>query len=245
MVAVVDRQRVALPAERVFYLSMAVVIFAAVFLGFARSFYLRFLFPDWPAPPERIFYIKGAIFTAWYVLLIVQAGLITLDRRGLHRGLGVLGACIAALMVITGIYGSLVAAARPPGIPGVTPMPLAFLVVPAVDMAMFAILVGLAIAKRNRPQTHKRLILIASIGLVVASVARWPLVPDVPFPVYFAITDILLVPLIVWDVASRGRPHPATVAAGGALVASQFLRFAIGSSPVWLAFAAWAVNLVR
>jgi hypothetical protein len=245
MVAVAERQRVTLPAERVFYLSMAVVLGAAVLVGFARSFYLRFLFPDWPAPPERIFYIKGAIFTAWYALLIVQAGLIALDRRSLHRRLGALGACIAALMVITGIYGSLVAAVRLPGIPGAPPIPLEFLAVPMFDMAMFAILVGLAIAKRSRPQTHKRLMLIASISLVVAGVARWPLLPDLPFPAYFAITDLFLVPLVVWDIASRGRLHPVTAAAGGALIATQIVRFAIGSSPAWLALARWATDLAR
>jgi hypothetical protein len=37
MVAAVLRQRVALPAERVFYLSMAVVMFAAACLGFATT----------------------------------------------------------------------------------------------------------------------------------------------------------------------------------------------------------------
>ena len=34
-------------AERVFYLSMAVAIALAVYVGFARSFFMRPLFPAW------------------------------------------------------------------------------------------------------------------------------------------------------------------------------------------------------
>ena len=33
----------------------------------ARLF-LRPLFPAWPSPPEKIFYVHGALFTAWIVL---------------------------------------------------------------------------------------------------------------------------------------------------------------------------------
>jgi hypothetical protein len=238
------RPQTGVPAERVFYLSMSIAIFAVIFVGFARSFFLRFLFPAWPAPSEPIFYVKGVIFSAWYVLLIVQASLVAADRRPLHRRLGVLGAAIAALIVVTGLYGSLVAAARPAG-GAVGPMPLSFLIVPFVDMALFAVLVGCAIAKRNTPQTHKRLMLIASVSLVVAGFARWPGLSDLAFGWAFVATDVLLIPLIAWDLISRGRLHPATLVAGLTLIASQALRFTVADMPAWLAFCRWAVDLVR
>jgi hypothetical protein len=231
-------------SERVFYLSMALAIFAVVFVGFARSFFLRFLFPTWPSPSEPVFYIKGVIFTAWYVLLVVQAALVTADRRPLHRRLGVLGAVIAALMLITGLYGTLVAAARPVG-GAVDPMPLSFMAIPFVDVTLFGALIACAIWKRNSPQTHKRLMLIASISLLVAGFARWPGLFDQPFQWAFVAADGLLIPLLVWDVLSRGRIHPTTVAAGLALVASQILRYAFNDAPAWLAICRWAVDLVH
>lgn len=232
------------PAERVFYLAMAIAIFAVIFVGFARSFYLRFLFPSWPSPAEPIFYVKGAIFTAWYLLLIAQAALITADRRALHRRLGVLGATIAALMIVTGLYGTLVSAARPAG-GAVEPMPLTFMLIPFVDMTLFGALVACAIWKRNEPQTHKRLMLIASISLAVAGFARWPGLTDLPFRWAFVATDLLLIPLIAWDLGSRGRLHPATAAAGATLIGSQLLRYAFLDAPVWLAFCRWMVGVVR
>ena len=59
--------------EHRFYTGMMLAILVTVFVGFARSFFLRPLFPTWPSPPEKIFYVHGALFTAWIVLLVAQA----------------------------------------------------------------------------------------------------------------------------------------------------------------------------
>ena len=48
----------------------------------------------------------------------------------------------------------------------------------------------------------------------------------------------------IWDLASRGRPHPVTLWGGLALIASQPLRFWLMGTPAWLAFAGWAVSLL-
>ena len=64
--------RVGRSTERRFYVGLAVAMFAAVFLGFARSFFLRPWFPGVPAPTERIFYVHGAAFTAWCLLMVAQ-----------------------------------------------------------------------------------------------------------------------------------------------------------------------------
>lgn len=56
--------------EHRFYAGMTLAIFVTVFVGFARSFFLRPLFPTWPSPPEKIFYVHGAFFAAWFVLLV-------------------------------------------------------------------------------------------------------------------------------------------------------------------------------
>ena len=41
-------------------------------------------------------------------------------------------------------------------------------------MALFATLVGLAVARRRDTQSHKRLMLLASVNLLAAGIARWP-----------------------------------------------------------------------
>lgn len=118
------------PGEHQFYFGMALALLAAVVLGFARSFFLRPLFPDHPSPPETVFYWHGAVFTAWFVLFSVQPYLIASGRVAAHRALGRGGAVLAAVMVVFGCYVAVVAAARPDGFIGLPIPPFNFLIVP-------------------------------------------------------------------------------------------------------------------
>ena len=231
-------------AERAFYTGMALAILAAVFLGFARSFFLRAWYPEPRGAPETFFYLHGAVFTAWFVLLVVQASLVGLGRTDLHRRLGTAGALLAVAMVAMGTAGALIAARRPGGFVGIDLPPLRFLAIPLFDMVLFGLLVGIAVARRRDPQTHKRLMLVASVAIITAAVARWPF----PFmkagpPAFFGFTDLFLVPLLIWDLATRRRLHPATTWAGLALVASQPLRLWVSGTAGWMAFARWATGL--
>src|SRR5215213_1603853 len=97
-------------------------------------------------------------------------------RTPLHRTLGWYGAGLAAAMVATGTYAALVAANRPTGFTGMPVPPLQFLAVPAFDILLFPAFVALAVVKRRDAQAHKRLMLLASVNLVAAAFARWPLV---------------------------------------------------------------------
>ena len=241
------------PAERLFYLGLAAAITAAVVLGFSRTFFLRAWFPEWArahGAPETIFYVHGVGFAAWFLLLLVQPSLVTAGRVDLHRRLGVFGAGLAVLMVILGTVGALIAAGRPTGFVNVPAPPLQFLVVPLADIALFGVFVTLAIVNRGRPQRHKRYMMLASIAIVEAAVARWPFaVMAAPSPVPGFSTldlfvDLFLVPMVVWDLASRGRLHPVTLGGGAALIVVQPLRMMLGGTDAWLAFAGWAVSLV-
>jgi hypothetical protein len=241
VVATAELRITSLSAERRFFLGMAIALTGAVLLGFARSFFLRPFFPEWPSPHEAIFYVHGTLFAGWFALLVTQASLVTGGRIDLHRRFGVFGACLAAAMVVMGIVCALVAARRATGFTDIPVPPLIFLSVPLFDMPTFGALVALAIVNRSNPQTHKRLMLMASVALVTAAVARWPGLPKNPL-VFFGISDLFLLPLVFWDLRTRGRLHPVTVWAGLWLVISQPLRLFVGGTAAWLAFAQWAVS---
>ena len=219
-------------------------MFATVFVGFARSFFLRPWFPSWPAPSEPVFYVHGALFTGWLVLLIVQAVLVGARRIDVHRKLGWWGAALALAMVGVGTYGALVAARRPTGFTGIPVPGLQFLVIPVTDMLLFASFTGLAIATRAKPQSHKRWMLLATINLLTAGIARWPGVLGGSPLLFFGLTDLFVVALAAWDLQSRHRVHPATLVGGLVLVASQPPRLAVSGTAAWLAFARWAVGLL-
>jgi hypothetical protein len=231
-------------AERRFFLGMALAVLATVFVGFARSFFLRPLFPDWPSPTEAVFYVHGALFCAWIVLLLVQTSMVAAGRTALHRRIGPFGALLAAAMVVLGTYGGLVAARRATGFTDIPIPPLQFLAVPIFDMVLFAAFVWLAVAKRGDPQTHKRWMLLATINLVTAAIARWPGVFDLGPLAFFGLTDLFIVALAIWDLRTRGRLHPATLWGGLLTMVSQPLRLVVSGTEGWLAFARWATGLL-
>lgn len=138
-------------AERLFFTGITVAIAIVILVGFARTFFLRFLFPEAQslAAPEPIFVVHGIVFAAWTGFLILQALLIRGRRIDLHRALGWVGVGIAILMILIGTYGSLLAANRPGGFIGAPVPPFQFLVFPLFDMLLFGLFVALAIGWRK------------------------------------------------------------------------------------------------
>ena len=229
--------------ERRFFTGMALLVFAAVFLGFSRTYFLRPWFPASAAraPQESYFYyFHGVAFAAWFGLLVLQVSLVAKRRVDLHRRVGVFGAVLALAMVVLGVLGAILAARRPTGFVGIPIPALQFLIVPIADMVLFALFVGLAIAQRRNAQAHKRLMLIASISLITAAIARWPfaIMAGGP-PVFFGLTDLFLVPIVAWDLSTRRRLHPVTLWGGLLLVVSQPLRLLLSGTAAWAKIAAW------
>jgi hypothetical protein len=233
-------------AERKFYTAIAIAMALAAYIGFARSFFLHPFFPDWPAPAEPVFIVHGIFFSAWCVLLVVQATLIGVRRVDLHRTLGLLGAGLAIGMLVLGLYGALVAANRPTGFNLVPVPPLQFLVIPIFDLAFFGTFVGLALKRRADAQAHKRLMVLATVALLAAAFARWPYVWKIGNPfVYFGLADLFIVALAVWDFRTRGSLHPVTRWGGLTLILSLPLRLMLSTTSAWMAFAGWLTSLVR
>lgn len=234
----------AVARERRFYSGMAIAILLAAFVGFSRTFFLHPLFPDARAPSEPLFYAHGAVATSWLLLFVLQARWVATGRTAWHRRVGPFGALLAVTMVVLGTWGALVAAGRPTGFVGVPVPPLRFLVVPLFDIALFAAFVALAIARRRDMPAHKRWMLLGTINMLPAAIARWP--GGAAFgPIGFlAITDLFIAALALHDLRTRGRLHPVTLWGGLASIASQPARLAVSGTDVWLAFAQWATRLV-
>jgi uncharacterized membrane protein YozB (DUF420 family) len=235
--------RPSLTAERRFYLGMVAAIWAVVLVGFAQSFFLRPFFPKVLAAPEPIFYIHGALFLSWLALLAVQTSLIATGDVAAHRRLGLIGFGLAPLMLFMGLYAATLGARRPTGFTGVPEPAMHFFGVLTWMMAAFIAFAGLALLLRRRPQTHKRLMLLAAIVLAEAGVTRFPWPPISTAPsemIAFWATVPLLIPLAVWDLATLKRLHPATLWGGLAFVVYGPLRGLASSTPIWGAVGRWA-----
>ena len=128
------------------------------------------------------------------------------------------------------------------------------MIVPVSGIVLFAGLVAAAIANITRPEWHKRLMLVATVGILQAAMARVffmiktgggpGLRPGIgaPQPVEITIgpglvVDLLILAGIAYDWRTRGKPHPAYLIAGGLTLAVQLARLPLSSTPQWQALA--------
>ena len=226
-------------SDRRFFLAISVAIALVVFAGFAPTYYLRGYYHADPLP--SVFAMHGAVFSAWVVLFVVQAALVSARRTDIHRKLGLLAAVLAPLMLVVGFQAAVTAARRGFSTPGLPP-PLVFLAVPMFDLVVFAALVGAALWFRRNPAMHKRLMLLAMLAVITAAIARLPGVLPYGPPAFFGLTDLFLLAGIAWDKWTRGRVHPAYVWGGLFLVLSQPLRLVVSGTDTWMRIATWLTS---
>lgn len=229
--------------ERLFYTGMSLAFLCIVFAGFARTYYLRPYFGTPQLTP--LLHLHGLVFSSWIVLLLAQTALVAAKRTPLHRRLGWAGAGLALLMIFVGTTTALVrakAGAAPTG----APSPLVFLTVPLGDVLVFTLLVGAGFYYRRRADVHKRLMLLATIAVLPAAVARLPFdfIRQGGPLAFFGLPDLFVLVILLYDLLTRGRPHRATIWGGLLLVVSHPLRLVVGNTQGWLAFATWLTDLV-
>jgi hypothetical protein len=227
--------------DRLFYSGMAIALGLTVFAGFASSYYLQ-LFVGGPGstltggPFTALVHAHGALFTSWVLLFIAQTALVASRRVAVHRRLGVAGALLAAAMVTAGTVIAIFTAARGSAPPEMDP--LAFLAIPLVDMVLFAAFVGTAVALRRDKETHKRLMLLAYISIIVPAIARLPNVLALLGPAgTFGLSLVFLLVAGIYDFVSRRRVHKVYLWGGALIVASVPLRLFIAGTGAWRTFA--------
>jgi hypothetical protein len=224
--------------EHLFFTVLPIAMLIAVFVGFSQTYYLKTIF----GTPELrwLFHLHGVVFSSWMLLMVIQPALVLAGRLPSHRQIGWIGAGLAAVMTVLAWFVSVDMGRRgsaPPGVP-----PLVFMTVPMATLIVFPAFVAAAVYWRNNPDTHKRLMLIATCELVPAGIARWPGLLSYGPLAFFGGTDLFLVAIAIYDVVMRRRLHPATAIGGALLIGSQVGRLMLGATATWDAFARWAIS---
>ena len=196
---------------------MAIVTAAAVFLGFARTFYLRgyLPLPIGAGPLSPLLVVHGLLNTSWFALFAVQTLLVARGRTDIHRRLGALGAILAVAVFVTGTITTINAVRHGVVSPEFDPR-VYFVGATLPSFVLFAVLVAAAVAFRRRPETHKRLMLLATIKLMSAGLDRvFSFNLAGPVPAFLGhtqlATDIFVIAAVLYDLRTRGRVHPALI----------------------------------
>ena len=253
-VATRSRQRAA--ARPVFFSVMSVVILLLVLSGFAPTLYLRPLFNP-PAIPGYLF-LHGITLTAWFVWLCVQTLLIQSGHTALHRRLGVAGAALAVMVPFAGLMATAGAVGRLTasgldlnadasvlgiGVNGMSLLQFASGVVwgNIAGALSFAVLAWTGIVLRRRTTAHKRLMLLATVAILgpaLARLARLPYFGGEGGPFVLIVSLTLLGIVVVHDVVTMRKVHPATVFG----VAFPLVLFGLGTT---ISTTAFGLDLVR
>lgn len=190
-------------------------------------------------------HVHAASAVGWMALLTWQATLVRRGRVAEHRRngrrLGYVLAAVVALSAVATVWSADRAAFAigKPNLPR-----LSFQLVHVVQ---FVVLTGLALARIDRPDLHKRLLLLGAFAIVDTGWSRW-LGPEFKvllgdglagqvlgrYPLIWA----LMLGMGVHDLRTRGRLHPVWLPAVGFILVTQCLS-------LWLYFAPWWPGVAR
>ncbi|WP_135212728.1 hypothetical protein [Vitreimonas flagellata] len=242
--------------SRWFYAWMAMACLAIAVVGFVPTYFVPLTRGAAFSPPFQ--HIHGLLFFGWMIFFCTQTWLVATGRAQAHRDWGMLGvalatAMVASVFVIVGIRIN--AYANPEFAAGMR----AFSWVQVSGMIFFGSVVALAIANVKKPDIHKRLMLLATIGLLDAPIARWFLVAmgglppavngEIPPPPVFvdlipgALSVMFLLVPIIFDWRTRGRPHPVYMIGAGVLVAKYATLVQVSQLAAWDSAARWIAGL--
>jgi hypothetical protein len=156
--------------ERAFFGGMAILLCVIVFIGFSPTYFGAGMLR---APlPTPILHFHGAVFTLWMLLFLVQAALISARRVAWHRSLGVIAFCLPPVMIVLGVIAAIDALGRKVSIGPLDPAVSS--AIPLLGIIAFTIVIFASWRTRRKPDSHKRLILLATIGLAEAAFGRFP-----------------------------------------------------------------------
>lgn len=250
-------------STRWFYAWMAMTCLAIAVLGFMPTYFVPLAAGTFKAEP--IVHIHGMVLFSWCALFCTQTWLVAKGGTLAHRSWGMLGIAIVAAMVcvVTAVVSLRISQAATPGMPAEQAFGLkSFAWVSISALVFFVPVFVLAIVNIKKPDVHKRLMLLGTISLLGAPIARWFLTflappPDpnaavfllangnpapVAPPIEVAIPpslvgDILWVVAMVYDWRTTGRVHPVYIIGGAIMLVVQLTLSPIAHSDAWQSIA--------
>ena len=202
------------------YVGLALGMTVTVFWGFAYTYFTPVFAGAYPQVSPAV-HVHGWSFFLWFLLLPLQAFLMATGRRRAHIALGGASVALAAVMVFTGV---LVASVRiHEGLSATEPDEFTtfwkgFGQLIMYNMILFVGFYGTAIARRDEPGLHKRMIVLAGASVLPAAIFRiivglngfhWLATPGWVMPAAFFLPAVVIVIGMAHDRVAKGFVHRA------------------------------------
>jgi hypothetical protein len=227
----VKKTRLRLFYTRYFFVAMACLFPVLAVIGFT---------PDYQAISSGgievywFLHVHGAIMASWLLIFLAQAVLAAKGNLKFHRKLGlisvVLGAIVFLSIGIATVHAK-IAYSPPLGDDdawGILSQQL-------YGFILFGLLFTWGILARKNAAAHKRLLLLATLVLIQAAVDRIRFLPGLNMAVYvrFIYLDLLLIPLVIYDLLTLKHIHKITTIGMASIVFFQFAVTMAWGSSAW------------
>jgi hypothetical protein len=116
----------------------------------------------------------GAFMTAWVVIFLLQAWLISSRRRSIHMKLGWGGVAIASGVTITGFMIAVRSVRLDANFQFWGMQYRQFMLVMLSEIALFTCFVLAGVVWRRRPDKHRAMMLLASLSILAGATVRMP-----------------------------------------------------------------------
>ena len=229
---VAERPRTgALPRARSrFHVWLGLWMVAIVLIGFWPTYFS----PLWRGALAipAVVHAHGLVFFGWMAVMMAQVIVAARGNVRLHRRIGRWGIAYGCVVIVSGlIVGPANAVIKVESGVWTRDEAARSLLVNVGDMVSFAMWFGGAIWYRSRPEVHKRLMIVATVALLFAALARWTFIGS-----GLARAGIWLSPIfigMVHDWITRRRVHPVYIIGSIALFLFAF-RLLVANSEAWL-----------
>lgn len=244
-VATADAERPPLAAKRRvrsrFHVWLGLWMLAIVVIGFWPTYFSPVLRGTLAIP--TVVHAHGLVFLGWMTLMMAQVIVAASGNIPLHRRIGRWGIAYGCVVILTGlIVGPANAVIKFNAGVWTRDESARSLLVTVGDMVSFAVWFGAAVWYRTRPEVHKRLMVVATVTLLFAALARWTFVGS-----GLARAGIWLSPIfigMVHDWITRRRIHPVYIFGGIALFLFAF-RLLVAGSETWLRIGRPIIDALR
>lgn len=234
-----------------FYLWAAIACATVAIGGFMGTYWLQLGAGTFRGP--ALLHIHGALCTAWVLFLISQSTLVTRGKVRNHRDWGLFGIALASVLTVVAITVA-VSAMNGRIAAGEGNSARAFLIVPLSAIGLFAGFTAAAIANVKRPEWHRRFMIIGTVGLIQAAMARVffliatgggpgmrpGMLPSKPVGIAAPpalLLELIIVAGMIRDWRALGKVHPAWIIGAVVITGLELVRAPISASPGWFAFA--------
>jgi hypothetical protein len=156
-----------------FYAGLAMLMIGLALAGFWPQYYGSLVLGIVPPSTRHwLIHLHSTLFLAWLLLFLAQAVLVWRGRLALHRRLGRLFAWYGFAIAAVGLFAGFALAARFGQRMGDMEQAAIFVFAPSIDMVFFAGFLAAALVWRNRPERHRRAMLLATFSIAVVGIGR-------------------------------------------------------------------------